>query len=116
MAVEIETKPSEQENSGIMATFVNEILYSPVNLILLAVIVFLVYKIVKTKFARVTVETPTPALPKMRKDMTLSELKQYDGNQADGRILLAVNGWIFDVTRGKRFYGPGQYLLCVIHM
>ncbi|XP_072942197.1 membrane-associated progesterone receptor component 2-like isoform X3 [Epargyreus clarus] len=39
--------------------------------------------------------------------MTVAELRQYDGTQPDGRVLVAVNGWIFDVTRGRRFYGPG---------
>lgn len=31
----------------------------------------------------------------------------YDGTQPDGRVLVAVNGNVFDVTRGKKFYGPG---------
>jgi len=40
--------------------------------------------------------------------MTLSELREFDGLKNDGRILIAVNGKIFDVTRGKSFYGPGK--------
>ena len=42
-------------------------------------------------------------------DMTLQQLKVYDGLSEDceGRICVAVNGKIFDVTKGKRFYGPG---------
>lgn len=47
------------------------------------------------------------SLPKLRKDMTVTELSQFDGTQSDGRVCLAVNGVIFDVTKGKRFYGPG---------
>jgi len=39
--------------------------------------------------------------------MTISELREFDGIKNDGRILIAVNGKIFDVTRGKKFYGPG---------
>ncbi|KAF1658707.1 UNVERIFIED_CONTAM: Protein vem-1, partial [Eudyptes robustus] len=38
--------------------------------------------------------------------MTLEELRPYDGVQ-DERVLLAVCGNIYDVTRGKDFYGPG---------
>ena len=42
--------------------------------------------------------------------MTLQQLKQYDGvsENSGGRICVAVNGKIFDVTKGKRFYGPGK--------
>lgn len=49
--------------------------------------------------------------------MTIAELKEYDGVKNDGRILMAVNGKVFDVTRGKAFYGPGwfnSYLYAII--
>lgn len=85
-----------------------EELTSPINLILVVFIVYLVYKIIKSKFATVDVTPPPPPLPKIRKDLTVAQLKKYDGTQEDGRVLLAVNGTIFDVTRGKRFYGPGK--------
>ena len=41
--------------------------------------------------------------------MSLQQLKVYDGvaPEGGGRICVAVNGKIFDVTKGKRFYGPG---------
>jgi len=39
--------------------------------------------------------------------MTLQQLRKFDGTQEDGRVLCAINGRIFDVTKGKRFYGPG---------
>lgn len=82
---------------------------SPLNLVLIAIIVYLVYKIVKSNFeSEVTVAPSPPRLPKLRKDMTVAEIKNYDGTQPDGRVLLAVNGIIFDVTPGKRFYGPGK--------
>lgn len=47
-------------------------------------------------------------MPKMkRQDMTLEQLKQFDGSGEHERVCVAVNGKIFDVTRGKKFYGPG---------
>ena len=48
-------------------------------------------------------------MPPMKKqDFTLQQLKKYDGTGEDGRILVAVNGKVYDVTKGKRFYGPGK--------
>ncbi|WKX98875.1 hypothetical protein Q1695_014056 [Nippostrongylus brasiliensis] len=41
--------------------------------------------------------------------MTLEELRKYDGVQ-DEHILFALNGTIYDVTRGSSFYDPsGPY-------
>merc|ERR1719420_749466 len=44
-----------------------------------------------------------------KQDMTLQQLRQYDGvsEASAGRICVAVLGKIYDVTKGKRFYGPG---------
>ena len=51
-----------------------------------------------------------PKLPPFpKRDMTLAELKQYDG-KADKRILIALNRDIFDCTQAQQFYGPeGPY-------
>ncbi|EDW86403.2 uncharacterized protein Dwil_GK15245 [Drosophila willistoni] len=87
-----------------------EIFYSPFNLLLLAIICFLVYKIVRDRTEVPTVGSQKPIephLPKIRRDFTIQELRHYDGNQPDGRVLLAVNGNVFDVSKGRRFYGPG---------
>ncbi|CAK1578051.1 unnamed protein product [Parnassius mnemosyne] len=100
-----EIKSPELERPSASSNIFFEIIYSPVNLLLIVIIIVLVYKLFKSKFNKVAVESPE--LPKLRKDMTVAELRQYDGTQADGRVLVAVNGWIFDVTRGRRFYGPG---------
>ena len=104
---------ADQEEATAEVSFVNgivqEIINSPLNLALIAIITFLVYKIFKSR------ETPKPStpsepeLPKLRRDFTVAELKAYDGNQPDGRVLVAVNGTVYDVTRGKRFYGPGEF-------
>ncbi|XP_052036534.1 membrane-associated progesterone receptor component 2 isoform X3 [Apodemus sylvaticus] len=55
-------------------------------------------------------ESPAATLPRMKKrDFSLEQLRQYDGARTP-RILLAVNGKVFDVTKGSKFYGPaGPY-------
>ncbi|XP_059060087.1 membrane-associated progesterone receptor component 2-like [Achroia grisella] len=84
----------------------NILIYIPINLLLIVIFFGLIYKTYR-KFTKGPTEIAPVELPKLRKDMTVAELRQYDGTQPDGRVLVAVNGWIFDVTRGKRFYGPG---------
>ncbi|UPK90234.1 hypothetical protein LCI18_001169 [Fusarium solani-melongenae] len=39
--------------------------------------------------------------------LTLDELKLYDGTDPDRPLLLAINGTIYDVSNGRRMYGPG---------
>jgi len=100
---------AEPENS-IFSDILNEIVSSPLNLILVLAIGFLIYKIFKGRrgAAHERETSSPPPLPKLKKrDVSLHELSQYDGSDTTGRILVAVNGKVFDVTRGKRFYGPG---------
>ncbi|EEB11058.1 membrane-associated progesterone receptor component, putative [Pediculus humanus corporis] len=81
---------------------------SPLNLGLVGIIIFLVYKIYKSRNQSIEPQPEEIKLPKLKKDFTVEELRKYDGTQPDGRILVAVNGNVFDVTRkGKCFYGPG---------
>lgn len=105
-----ETTKEEAVSGNLLQNIANEIFYSPLNLALVAVIAFLVYKIAKGQRDSPAANSrpAEPELPKLRRDFTLAELKNYDGNQADGRVLLAVNGTVYDVTKGKRFYGPGE--------
>lgn len=42
------------------------------------------------------------------KNYTPLDLLPFDGLGKEGRILMAVNGSIYDVTRGRNFYGPGR--------
>ncbi|EDW03192.1 membrane-associated progesterone receptor component 1 [Drosophila grimshawi] len=98
--------------SSFLAGALREIFYSPMNLALLSIICFLIYKIVRDRCegpgARDAALQPAePELPKMRRDFTIKELREFDGNQPDGRVLVGVNGNVYDVTKGKRFYGPG---------
>lgn len=105
-----EVKPESVEEVGFLSGIVQEIINSPLNLALIAIITFLIFKIFKSRQPP-KVSLPEPELPKLRKDFTVAELKAYDGNQPDGRVLVAVNGSVYDVTRGKRFYGPGKLVL-----
>lgn len=96
-------------SAGILTNIFLQIVQSPLNIALVGVILFLVYNIFKSRNKDVQVRPAEPELPKLKKkDFTVEELKKYDGTQADGRVLVAVNGGVYDVTRGKRFYGPGK--------
>lgn len=75
----------------------------------LGVITLLIYKIFKSHTQKRPVAVQEPELPKLRRDFTVEELRPYDGNGEDGRVLVAVNGNVYDVTKGKRFYGPGEF-------
>lgn len=87
-----------------------EIFTSPLNLSLLCLCLFLLYKIIRGDKPPDMGEVEEP-LPKLkRRDFILPELKEYDGS-SNPRILMAVNGKVFDVTRGKKFYGPGEFTL-----
>jgi len=39
---------------------------------------------------------------------TPKSLEPLNGNEKDGRILLAINRIVFDVTSGRNFYGPSK--------
>ncbi|XKL61790.1 hypothetical protein PGB90_001623 [Kerria lacca] len=82
-----------------------------VNFALLGVIFYLLWKIFGNQNSYEKPVNITPGLPPMKKrDFTLEELKEYNGIKGEGRILIAVNGNVFDVTKGKSFYGPkGPY-------
>lgn len=107
MADEVKTTETVEE-VGFVSGIVQEITSSPLNLALIAIITFLIYKIFKSQQQPKPSPPSEPELPKLRKDFTVAELKAFDGNQPDGRVLVAVNGTVYDVTRGKRFYGPGK--------
>lgn len=51
-------------------------------------------------------------------ELSLEELKQFDGTRPSGKLYVAVNGKIFDVTdKGSQFYGKGMctcMLVCKI--
>lgn len=103
-------KVDEVESGGFFSNLFSELISSPLNLLLLGICLYLLYKIIGGR--RTTAPSPPkPQIPKMRKrDFTLEQLREFDGRGPDERILIAVNFKVFDVTRGKRFYGPeGAY-------
>ena len=54
----------------------------------------------------VTLNRQAAALPWMKpQDSSMEELCAFDGAR-NPRILLPVNGKVFDVTKGSKFYGP----------
>uniref|UniRef100_A0A8D0EZZ0 Cytochrome b5 heme-binding domain-containing protein n=1 Tax=Strix occidentalis caurina TaxID=311401 RepID=A0A8D0EZZ0_STROC len=54
----------------------------------------------------VTLNRQAAALPWMKpRDSSMEELRAFDGAR-NPRILLPVNGKVFDVTKGSKFYGP----------
>lgn len=103
------TSAENAESQSMLAGIISEIIYSPLNVGLVAIIAYLVYKIIKDRMGGTDSgrKPPEPELPKLRRDFTIQELKEFDGKQPDGRVLVAVNGNVYDVTKGKRFYGPG---------
>lgn len=107
---EASTGPEERADvgdGGLLYGIVNEIISSPLNLALVGVITFLLYKITRSRQQPTALPPPPPEMPRLRRDFTVAELKKYDGTQPDGRVLVAVNGNVYDVTKGKNFYGPG---------
>ncbi|GFN83947.1 membrane-associated progesterone receptor component 1-like [Plakobranchus ocellatus] len=101
--------PGDGQGEGsLVVRIFYELFGSPLNLTLLGVCAFLIYKIVASRRPSGPTVAREPELPPLKKqDFTLEQLREYDGKGSDGRVLIAVNGKVFDVTRGKRFYGPG---------
>ncbi len=54
-----------------------------------------------------TAEPPTPFPEADERDYTLSEIAVYDGSDPSKPLLIAIRGYVYDVTRGRDFYGPG---------
>ncbi|MBW2381625.1 MAG: cytochrome b5 domain-containing protein [Deltaproteobacteria bacterium] len=53
-------------------------------------------------------EEPRAPLPQAEeRDYSLSELAGYDGSDPTKPLLIGIRGSVYDVTRGRTFYGPG---------
>eukprot|EP01095_Lingulamoeba_sp_RSL-Kostka_P006615 TRINITY_DN2081_c4_g1_i1.p1 TRINITY_DN2081_c4_g1~~TRINITY_DN2081_c4_g1_i1.p1 ORF type:complete len:175 (-),score=59.81 TRINITY_DN2081_c4_g1_i1:86-610(-) len=88
------------------------------EIILMILIFFMVILLIKTIVSIYT--TPSPANikkqafkkpePKPLVNYTLEELAEYDGTDENKPILLALDGKVYDVTRGAAFYSKdGPY-------
>lgn len=87
--------------------FISSVTDLPLNIILTSLIcIVLIYFTYKRFGDRNKIETQRKNLkPFPKTDMTLDELRRYDGKNDEGRVLLALNSEIYDVTKGG-FYGP----------
>jgi len=107
-----ETDNSNDKNAFFFTTIVQALLSelsSPTNLILTLICIYLIYKIFfQTQETTYTGEVKKYPPPLPKHDMTVAELRQYDGKGEDGRICVAINRKIFDVSKGDRFYGPNK--------
>jgi len=53
-------------------------------------------------------EEPRAPLPEAEeRDYSLAELAGYDGSDPAKPLLIGIRGQVYDVTRGRDFYGPG---------
>ncbi|KAI1305580.1 hypothetical protein EDD11_004915 [Mortierella claussenii] len=85
-------------------------LSNPVNWVLVTVLGYISYKYFSAAAA------PPPPAPRPKqptlvfREYTPKELAEFDGRTEETRILMAIQGKVFDVTRGRNFYGPdGPY-------
>ncbi|CAK5077225.1 unnamed protein product [Meloidogyne enterolobii] len=79
------------------------------DVVLLILFIYVVYKLFFKKHPVIEPPTQEKVYQVEKRDMTVEELKGYNGVENE-RIYMALNGNIYDVTRGKDFYGPqGAY-------
>lgn len=86
--------------------FLNDIVSSPVNICLVALICYFSYKLMRKEPKKPTSDDNSlPPMPKQ--DFTLEQLRHYDGVDSEGRCLIGVLGRVYDVSKASAFYGPG---------
>ena len=81
------------------------------NFILLSACVVVGYLLIKKIFFDKEAAEPKEVKPPEiePRDFTLEELREFDGSDPSKPILVALNGTVYDVTRSKNMYGPGEY-------
>ncbi len=94
-------------SSAMAQRFFNDIVSSPVNMCLVALICYFSYKLLRKEAPKAPPKPAREALAEMDKqDFTLEQLKQYDGVNSESRVLIGVLGRVFDVSSSD-FYRPG---------
>jgi len=94
--------------SNMATRFVNDIISSPINICLVALICYFSYKLMRRDSKKTVNSDDKKILEKMPKqDFTLEQLRHYDGVKSEGRVLMGVLGRVFDVSSSSAFYGPG---------
>jgi len=57
----------------------------------------------------------TSMMSQKRCELSTAELKEFNGTGPSGKLYVAVNGKIFDVTdKGAQFYGKGMCVHCCV--
>ncbi|EDV58683.1 uncharacterized protein Dere_GG10201 [Drosophila erecta] len=90
----------------------NSIKQTPINVTVLIISTIVFYKVVSFSRRRSQHlsehdgqgKQDVDLLP-LRQDFTVPELREYNGTRADGRILVAINFNIYDVSRSTHYYG-----------
>jgi membrane-associated progesterone receptor component len=102
----------DSESASVMSSLTNLFFGSTVNTVLTVICAYLLYKLLKGSSDSGSPPTEVIKLPPplSKHNMTLNELRKYDGKGDDGRVCVGILGKVYDVTKGRRFYGPeGPY-------
>jgi len=108
-----ETKPSSSVVNTLVHLFqrlFNDIWTSTINIVLAILVLCLLIKLflLKRKSTNSSQKRSSIRLPKMSKrDLTVADLRGYNGIESNGRILTAIHGDIFDVSHRSDLYGLG---------
>jgi len=81
-----------------------------IQLAIIAVLLYCIGILLKQIFTPpkpIIVNPAPPKPPPVKRAWTRAELRAYNGTDATKPILMAVNGTVYDVSRGRQFYGPG---------
>jgi len=102
---------TDTADKNLLQWFMDELTGSPINIVLLLIIGFLIYKLLKPESDVGSFEIEPPLPPMKKRDFTPRQLKPFDGTKSDenpdSRVLIGVLGKVYDMTKGKSFYGPG---------
>ena len=83
--------------------FIDELTASPINIILLIAILYLLYKILRPESEDDLPAYEPPPPPMKKQDFTHAQLREYDGvKREDGRVLMGVLGKVCIFVKGPK--------------